>query len=338
MKYVLYGSPQSLFTRKLQAALEFYPLEFEFRRKRGSGVEHKLELRSGTHQVPVLQTPEDWMIADTTPVIALLDARFPRYRLFPGGFDGFVVHLLEDIFDEWISRTMLHYRWRYPASAEIAADQLANGDPAVAAKIRSWGRRACRATGTETAKAGQDAEREYEFLLAAMESQLQATPYLLGSVPTALDCAVLGGLHAHILNDPDPAKLMRGYPRTNRWAMDNAQGATPYPEDETPQYDVTDFARQVLQRIAPQYRRFLLGNRNALSQDAKSFMATIYGDEISFLTREYPQTASQMLVDRMHCQLDQDDRRRAVELLETYDLVDCFADSQGSSTLTASQH
>jgi len=338
MKYILYGSPQSLFTRKLQAALEFYPLEFEFRQKRASEIEDQLELRSGTHQMPVLRTPEDWMIADTTPLIALMDTRFPRYRLFPKGFDGFVVHLLEDIFDEWISRTMVHYRWRYPASAEVAADQLANGDPDIAAKIRSWGPRACRATGTETAVAGQDAEREYELVLQAMESQLQATRFLLGPVPTALDCAVLGGLHAHILNDPDPARLMRGYPRTSRWATDNAQGATPYPADELPKYDVTDFARQVLQRIAPEYKRFLLGNRNALRQGDKSFMATIYGHEVSFLTRRYPQTANQMLVDRMHYQLDQDDRQRAVELLDAYDLADCFADVQSSSTLTRSQH
>lgn len=326
MNYILYGSPQSLFTRKLQAALEFYPLEFEFRRKRGSGMEDQLELRSGTHQIPVLRTPEDWMIADTTPVIALLDTRFPRYRLFPQGFDGFVVHLLEDIFDEWISRAMLHYRWRYPASAEIAAEQLANGDADTAAKIRSWGPRACRATGTETVEAGKDAEREYEIVLQAMESQLQVTRYLLGPFPTALDCAVLGGLHGHMLNDPDPARLMRGYPRTSQWAADNAQGATPYPADEVPNYNVTEFARQVLQRIAPEYKNFLLGNRNALRQGDKSFMATIYGREISFLTRKYPQAASRMLADRMQHQLDPDDRRRALELLDACGLTDCFTD------------
>lgn len=326
MNYILYGSPQSLFTRKLQVALEFYPLDYEFRRKRGSGIEDQLELRSGTHQIPILQTPQDWMIADTTPIIAMLDARFPRYRLFPHGFYGFVVHLLEDIFDEWISRAMLHYRWRYPASARLAAAQLANGDPDTAATIKSWGPRACRATGTESAEAGKDAEREYEFILQAMETQLQQTQYLLGPKPTALDCAALGGLQAHMLNDPDPARIMRGYSRVSQWAADNSQGATPYPVEETPQYDLTDFVQQFLQRTAPAYRAFMLGNQGALKQGEKSFTAMIYGRQISFLTRKYPHVSSQMLVDRMQYQLDKEDQRRAADLLAEYELTDCFTD------------
>ena len=51
--YLLYGSIPSLFTRKLEAALEFYRAPFEFRSKGSQPDPKTLELRAGTHQVPL---------------------------------------------------------------------------------------------------------------------------------------------------------------------------------------------------------------------------------------------------------------------------------------------
>ena len=60
-RYVLYGGELSYFTRKLEAALILYGADFEFRGKTAD-VREELEMRSGTHQVPVLHTPENWLI------------------------------------------------------------------------------------------------------------------------------------------------------------------------------------------------------------------------------------------------------------------------------------
>ena len=96
MSYVLYGPDPSAFTRKLEAALVFYGAPFA--RVREIGEERaQLQLRAGTHQVPVLRTPENWVLADSTPIMALLDGRFPRRRLFPLGAVGFLTHVLEDV-------------------------------------------------------------------------------------------------------------------------------------------------------------------------------------------------------------------------------------------------
>ena len=93
--YILYGGELSYFTRKLEAALIFYGADFEFRAKTNDNRE-QLEMRSGTHQVPVLQTPENWLIADSTPIMTLLDNRFPNRSMFPEGRLGVLVHLLEE--------------------------------------------------------------------------------------------------------------------------------------------------------------------------------------------------------------------------------------------------
>ncbi len=97
--YLLYGSPPSLFTRKLEAALNFYRAPYEFRWKGEHPDPKLLETRSGTHQVPLLETPEGWLVADTTPIIEMLDHRFPERRLFPPGPLGVVAHLVEDEYD-----------------------------------------------------------------------------------------------------------------------------------------------------------------------------------------------------------------------------------------------
>ena len=83
--------------------MKFYGAEFEMKGKTPE-LREEIEHRSGTHQVPVLQTPENRMIADTTPLMTMLDGHFPRRRLFPPGPLGVLVHVVEEYFDEWIAR------------------------------------------------------------------------------------------------------------------------------------------------------------------------------------------------------------------------------------------
>jgi glutathione S-transferase len=147
--YVVYGGELSLFTRKLEAALQFYGAQYA-RVPKTSDNAALIESRSGTHQVPVLLTPENWMIADTTPLLRLLDGRFPDRAMFPVGAAGVLVHVIEEYLDEWVARVMVHYRWHYPHSAEFAAQRMAAGNAAMVERMLSWVPRACRATGTES--------------------------------------------------------------------------------------------------------------------------------------------------------------------------------------------
>ncbi|WP_397418734.1 glutathione S-transferase family protein [Phenylobacterium sp.] len=284
--YGLYGSTPSLFTRKLEAALIFYRAPFEFISKPSHPDPKGLEARVGTHQVPVLQTPEDWVIADTTPIIEMLDHRFPQRRLFPPGPLGVIAHLVEECLDEWVARVMVHYRWHYPDSAAFASEVIADGDPVRAEFIRGWGPRACRATGTETAFHQQAAEAEYIRLLAAAEAQLGETRYLMGDRPTPADCMFLGGLRAHTLHDPDPRKVVEAYPRVVAWsttadAWDGGGDWASFPQS-------TAFARHVLGELASSYLPVLRGHRAAAAAGLKAFTVETHGQPASYLTRAYP--------------------------------------------------
>lgn len=229
------------------------------------------------------------MIADTTPLLELLDARFPARRLFPAGPQGVLVHLLEEYFDEWIARTMVHFRWHYADSARFAAERMTGGDADAAARIAAWGPRACRATGTESAHQQRAAEEEYLRLMEAAERQLGDSRFLLGDRPTAVDCVVLGGLRAHTNMDPDPKRLLAQFPRVVRWAEQDADAdawsgsdaLAPFPES-------TPFARRVLEELREHYLPVLQANRAALAAGARAFEADCYGEPVSFLTRPYP--------------------------------------------------
>ena len=322
--YTIYGGELSLFTRKLEAAMIFYRAEFAIQRKIADNRE-EIELRSGTHQVPVLHTPENWMIGDTTPIIQLLDARFPNRRLFPEGLLGVLVHLLEEHFDEWVARVMVHYRWHYPESAEFASERIGGGDPKAAARILEWGPRACRATGTESQHQREAAEAEYERVLAAMEAQLEQTRWMLGDRPTALDCILLGGLRAHTNMDPDPKRVTAAFPKVVAWAEGaadswEASGAlAPFPES-------TAFARFVLGEMAATWKPYVLGNREALAAGARSFVFEAYGEEVSYLTRPYPEQSRQMIRERIE-RLSGEERSEVKAWLERIELDEALSAS-----------
>lgn len=292
--YVVYGWQRSYFTHKLMAALHFYDTEWQFEAKTQAN-EREIRLRSGTHQVPVLHTPENWMIADTTPLLQMLDARIPDRRMFPADTLGVLTHTLEEYFDEWIARTTVHWRWNYPENHELLAMDAAYGDEEAAKMMIVWGGKVCRATGVSSEVQQRAAEDEYYRIMDAVASQLETTRYLLGDRPTALDCIVLAGLRAHFLYDPAPSRMLRDrYPTVVRWAEEDADAwdgsgeLAPFPQS-------TPFARFVLSEMKQTWVPFALGNRAALAAGEKAFVIPMYGEDVSYLARPYVERSAQML-------------------------------------------
>ena len=60
--YILFGAELSYFTRKLHAALLWSTGISFIWYNRSLSIKDNLELRSGSHQMPILLTPENWMI------------------------------------------------------------------------------------------------------------------------------------------------------------------------------------------------------------------------------------------------------------------------------------
>ena len=332
-QYTVYGLELSLFTRKLEAAMIFYGAPF-VRKPKTQANRQEIEHRSGTHQVPVLHTPENWMIGDTTPLMLLLDNRYPARAMFPHGPLGVLVHVIEEFLDEWVARVMVHYRWHYEESSRFAAERITRAtmpdadEAAIAAAltnapIAEWGKRACRATGTASEQQQRAAEAEYTRILDAIDRQLQQTPYLLGSRPCAVDTIVLGGLRAHTYMDPDPKKLVARYPRIVAWCereadrWDGTGELAPFPQS-------TPFAQTVLAEMPATYKPYILANSQAQANGRKAFVVTTYAEEVSYLSRPYPELSRRMLVNRIANQINAAERRTVQDWLAAVGLAECF--------------
>ena len=224
---------------------------------------------------------------------------------------------------------MVHYRWHYPESALFASTRMADGMAEVAERVRGWGPRACRATGTESERQREAAEAEYVRILGAAEAQLGETPYLLGDRPCAVDCIVLGGLRAHTYMDPDPKRVTAGYPRVvafSEGSADDWDGGgelADFPES-------TPFVRFILEEMATTYQPYVLANRAAQAAGAKACRAEVYGEDVSYLSRPYPEQSRRMILDRIAHALSDADRERVTEWLAAAGLR-CFLENGGVS-------
>ncbi len=324
--YVIHGIPRSLFTRKLEAAFAFYGVEYELV-SRGIG-DDEIGKRAGTHQIPILETPEGWALGDTTPILELMDARIPGRRLFPTGPLGVLVHVVEEILDEWVARVMVHYRWHYIENTvhvieEFTGKKLSR-EEAAEHPMAKWGPRACRATGTEYEAQQKAVETEYLGILGALESQLESTAFALGGRPTAVDAILLGGLHAHTHADPIPD--LSSYTRVVEWADGRAfEAAAKSGEgDLAPFPESTPFAQHILSIGAAQYVPFVEENARALAEGRKAVEIETYGEATSYLARPYPERSRQLVQRRVRDQLTPGERNRVETWLAELGLG-CFA-------------
>ncbi|MBW2243484.1 MAG: glutathione S-transferase C-terminal domain-containing protein, partial [Deltaproteobacteria bacterium] len=237
-----------------------------------------------------------------------------------------LVHVVEEILDEWFARTMVHYRWHYEQNTRAVVSMIlgreVGAEEAREFPLAQWGPRACRATGTESLHQQQMAEEEYHALMEVLERQLGETPYVLGGRPTAVDAILLGGLRAHTNADPVPD--LSGYPRVVKWDKENADlwdgsgELASFPESSS-------VARHILQVGRDQYAPFVLGNAAALAAGEKAFTIETYGEATSYLARPYPEQSRRFVQLRIRDQLEPEEQRTVLAWLETVGLQASFA-------------
>ena len=323
-EYTIFGSEISAFTRKLEAAFEYYGVDFSIKRKTPE-IKEALEARSGTHQIPALRTSENWILADTSPIMMLMDARYPKRRLYPPGVNGVLVHILEEVLDEWIIRTMVHFRWHYDENTVFVISRLSGKDlnieQARQHQLAQWGLRSCRATGTESVAQQAYAEKEYFGVIEALEQQLQHTSYALGARATAVDTILKGTYRGHTNFDPEPD--MSRFHRIAHWNKQTSFAENDEPIDAF--HQPSPFVEHLLAIAREQYQPFILANKHATENGDKAFVIRTYGEEVSYLAREYPERSRRMVTQRIAHQLTDAERDEVLVWLEAQGLAACFA-------------
>jgi glutathione S-transferase len=227
--YSLVGLELSFFTRKLEAQLRFQkiPWQWQFKTSERSA---EIEARAGTHFIPVLATPEKWLIHDTIALGPLLNDRFVDRPVVPATpLQRSCCFILEDAFNHWLGRTCVHSRWCEPEneawvgpkfganmmlgrSIELPFSEQELADLAgVGPMMRdNFGMNACEVNGVGPDQA-QAMQADFKLMLQALEQHFTDNDFLLGARPCLADFALAGACKAHFITDPEPVSWLGEY-------------------------------------------------------------------------------------------------------------------------------
>jgi len=128
--------------------------------------------------IPLVITPEDEGVQDSTPLIEGMEERFPEPGIHPPDpVSRFVSALIEEYADEWANKPMFHYRWTYEADQQSAAERIVgdhlpgSGADDIAKAVEAIKRRMIpRLSFVGSCEATREGiERSYERLLGVVE-------------------------------------------------------------------------------------------------------------------------------------------------------------------------
>jgi glutathione S-transferase len=220
-KYILWGGEHSLFTRKLEAMLNYLDVDYEFKLKTNQSAQ-EMETRLGTHFIPGLQTPEGWFIHDTTPIGLMLNNKYPKRNIMPNApVQRIAAHLLEDWADEWFGRYAISSRWCYPHNVAVVAlgfyansigkymheglttEETATAEAMIESVRDNFGLKACanRGCGPDQAEA---VKKDFQQLMVQAGNHFETHNFLLGDRASLADFTFSGFFKAHIAADPEP--------------------------------------------------------------------------------------------------------------------------------------
>jgi glutathione S-transferase len=232
-------------------------------------------------------------VVDSTPIIRRLEHEHAaRSVIPPDPVLAFLAWLIEDFADEWLTKAMFHYRWRYAPDADQAgtliplwidhtlpADTLAQFKQTFAA--RQIGRLGVVGSSPATAPL---IEASYLRVLTLLDAVLPRGGFLFGRRPSCADFAVYGQLTQLARIDPTPAALaLARAPRVCAWVdvIDDLSGLEPREDDWITREEAVSRLGGLLGEIGRVYAPYLRANAAALAAGEAEFTARIDGREWS---------------------------------------------------------
>ncbi len=227
MSYTLIAAPLSLYSGKVRGFLRWKNLPFTEVLSTAEVYASDILPRVGWPVIPVLITPEDKTVQDTSDIIDYIEAHEDGLSVYPsGGVQKLAALILELFGDEWLLIAAMHYRWAYNedfAYAEFAKALFANAPEHKRfdlGKERAEKFKNLLPVLGINEKTAPAIEQTYEEFLRAFDTHLRDHKYAFGSRPSIGDYGLLGPLYAHNYRDPfSGAHMERIAPHVARWAQ-----------------------------------------------------------------------------------------------------------------------
>jgi len=285
-----FGSPYS---RKMRAVLRFRRIPFTWI-MRGSPEDVDIPAVP-VALIPVLVFPGEEgrageAMIDSTFQIRRLEKLFPARSIIPRDPAlAFIDAIIEDYADEWLTKPMFHYRWKYAADIDKASHVLAlDRDTGMSRDMLAKASRyfADRQIARLRVVGSNDVttpviEASYRRLLALLDSHLVAgNRFLMGKRPGASDFGFFGQLSQLAHFDPTPAAIAAAEtPRVVSWVthLDDLSSLDVKDDGWLSREDAAGALRPFLIEIGRVYAPFLLANARALASRASEVRCEIDG-------------------------------------------------------------
>ena len=248
--YTLYGTPFSMYTGKVKSYLSYKKIPFEEVFSSANVFKTTIKPNTGNHFIPVVKTPDDYYIQDSSEIIERLEVKHPQKPVYPLTPKQRLVSILLELYgDEWLLLPAMHYRWNFKANNSFIYQNFGRiVAPNMPAFIRGFlGKRVASRFKGYVPKLGitgntiPSIEKWFqEDFLQVFDHHLSNYQFLLGDAPSIADFAFYGPLGAHLSRDPYPKKLIKQLaPNVVDWVERMENPSDIYgdflPDDEIPE-------------------------------------------------------------------------------------------------------
>jgi glutathione S-transferase len=265
---------------------------------RYKGIPHQWVLRNAASQaeyekhakmpiIPLVVTPEDTGIQDSTPIIDQMEKRFPDPSIHPTEpVTRFVSALIEEFGDEWGNKWMFHYRWAREVDQRCSAGRIARMRAPRASEGEHTGfadqvraRMVDRVwfVGSNETNAPQ-IESGFQEMLGLLDEHLAKRPYLFGGRPAFGDFGLWGQFY-ELWTDPTTGALIEGNaPHVLDWVH---RMLWPRPQGAFESWSALapTLMPILTKQVGKQFWPWTLANERALAEGKEEFSVTL-GDKV----------------------------------------------------------
>ncbi|MFT4570831.1 MAG: glutathione S-transferase [Hyphomicrobiaceae bacterium] len=323
------GSELSPYSVKVRSWFRYKNIEHEWI-PRTPACEDLFQKYARLPLVPVVITPEDKGMQDSTPTIERLEAQFPDPSVIPDDPTlAFVSALLEEYGDEWGNKWMFHYRWWRDADQISAAKRLSSAfvpedaddetRNTAADMIRARMKDRVWFVGSSE-KTKDQIEHSFTRTIEMLDTHLATRSYLLGGRPAMADFGLYAQLY-ECLTDPTAGAILQE--RTANVVPWIERMLDPDDEGDFEQWSVLAPTLEPL-LVADVGRLFLpwsISNAKAIAENAEEFTVDLDGKLWTQKPQKYHARSLLVLREKYRAQADNSVLRTLLESVGCLDAM-----------------
>jgi glutathione S-transferase len=284
--YRIIGAEMSPYSVKVRSYFRYKAIPHQWI-LRNADSQAEFEKHARMPIIPLVVTPEEKGIQDSTPIIDAMEKLYPEPSIHPDDpVAGFISALIEEFGDEWGNKWMFHYRWARDVDQISSAGRIARmRSPTASEQEHEAFARQVRArmvdrvwfVGSNAVTAPQ-IEAGFLRMLGLLDNHLASRPYLFGRRPAFGDFGLWGQIY-QMWTDPTAGAIIGGgAPHVLDWVQ---RMLWPKAEGNFENWSALEPTLMPIltKQVGRQFMPWTCANEKALADAREEFSVTL-GDEI----------------------------------------------------------